>query len=186
MERLGRLRERYPTIARFYKVDVEEEKGRVTRIVWSIDKEKELETRFSGTYYIRTSRTDLDEKELWSLYMMLGQVEESFRCLKSELGLRPVYHRKDRRQEGHLFISVLAYHLIATVQRELRNKGLSHRWSTLRTRLSTHIRATASVTNDKGERIHLRQTGDPEPFHMEIYHALGLSAKPLKTKRMKM
>jgi len=186
MERIGRLRERYPNISRFYKVDVENEKGRVTRIEWSIDEERKLEARFSGTYYIRSSRTDLDEKELWSLYMMLGQVEESFRCLKSELGLRPVYHRKDHRQEGHLFVSVLAYHLIATIQRSLRSKGLSYRWSTLRTRLSTHMRATASVTNEKGERIHLRQTGDPEPFHMEIYHALGLPAKPLKTKRMKM
>lgn len=186
MERIGRLRERYPTIARFYKVDVQEEKGRVTRIGWSIDGEKELEARFSGSYYIRSSRTDLDEKELWSLYMMLGQIEESFRCLKSELGLRPVFHRKDSRQEGHLFVSVLAYHLMATVQRDLRSKGLSHRWSTLRTRLSTHMRATASVTNENEERIHLRQTGDPEPFHLEIYHALGLSAKPLKTKRMKM
>jgi len=186
MERIGRLRERYPTIARFYKVDVQEEKGRVTRVGWSIDGEKELEARFSGSYYIRSSRTDLDEKELWSLYMMLGQIEESFRCLKSELGLRPVFHRKDSRQEGHLFVSVLAYHLMATVQRDLRSKGLSHRWSTLRTRLSTHMRATASVTNEKGERIHLRQTGDPEPFHLEVYHALGLSAKPLKTKRMKM
>jgi len=186
MERIGRLRERYPTIARFYKVDVQEEKGRVTRVGWSIDGEKELEARFSGSYYIRSSRTDLDEKELWSLYMMLGQIEESFRCLKSELGLRPVFHRKDSRQEGHLFVSVLAYHLMATVRRDLRSKGLSHRWSTLRTRLSTHMRATASVTNEKGERIHLRQTGDPEPFHLEVYHALGLSAKPLKTKRMKM
>ena len=186
MERIGRLRERYPTIARFYKVDVQEEKGRVTRMGWSVDREKELETRFSGSYYIRSSRTDLDEKELWTLYMMLGQIEESFRCLKSELGLRPVFHRKDSRQEGHLFVSVLAYHLMATVQRDLRSKGLSHRWSTLRTRLSTHMRATASVTNEKGERIHLRQTGDPEPFHLEVYHALGLSAKPLKTKRMKM
>jgi transposase len=186
MERIGRLRERYPTIARFYKVDVQEEKGRVSRIGWSIDGEKELEARFSGSYYIRSSLTDLDEKELWSLYMMLGQIEESFRCLKSELGLRPVFHRKDSRQEGHLFVSVLAYHLMAIVQRALKSKGLSHRWSTLRTRLSTHMRATASVTNEKGERIHLRQTGDPEPFHLEIYHALGLLSKPLKTKRMKM
>ena len=186
MERIGRLREKYPTIARFYKVDVEEAKGRVTRIEWSIDEEKALEARFSGTYYIRSSRTDLDEKELWSLYMMLGQVEESFRCLKSELGLRPVYHRKDSRQEGHLFISVLAYHLMATIQRSLKNKGLSYRWNTIRARLSTHMRATASVTNEKGERIHLRQTGDPEPFHTQIYHALGLPVKPLKTKRMKM
>lgn len=184
MEKLGRLRERYPTISRFYDVDIREERGRVTRIEWSIDDEKELEARFSGSYYIRSSRTDLDEKQLWSLYMMLGQVEESFRCLKSELGLRPVYHRKDPRQEGHLFITVLAYHLLATIQRKLKSKGISHRWNTLRERLSTHMRATASVNNDKGERIYLRQTGDPEPFHLHIYRVLGLPANPLKTKRM--
>lgn len=185
MERIGRLRERYPTIARFYDVKVQDERGRASRMEWSIDDEKELEARFSGAYYIRSSRTDLDEKGLWSLYMMLSQVEESFRCLKSELGLRPVYHRKDPRQEGHLFITVLGYHLLATIQRELKNKGISHRWKTLRTRLATHMRATAAVTNDKGERIYLRQTGDPEPFHLEIYRALGLPANPLKTKRMK-
>jgi transposase len=185
MERLGRLKERYPTIAQFYNVEVQEERGRVTRIEWRIDREKELETRFSGSYYIRSSRTDLDEKELWSLYMMLTQIEESFRCLKSELGLRPVRHHKDPRMEGHLFISVLAYHLLAGIQRELRQKGISYRWETIRNRLSTQTRVTASLTNDKGERIHIRQTSDPEPFHFEIYRALGLPLKPLKAKRLR-
>jgi len=185
MERIGRLRERYPSIARFYDVQVQQKGGRATRLQWSLDHEKELDARFSGTYFIRSSRTDLDEKELWSLYMMLGRGEESFRCLKSELGMRPVFHRKDPRQEGHLFITVLAYHLMATIQRQLKDKGICHRWSTLRNRLATHMRATASITNEKGERIYIRQTGDPEPFHLEVYHALALPAKPLKTKRMK-
>jgi len=185
MERLGRLKERYPTIAQFYNVEVQEERGRVTRIEWRIDREKELETRFSGSYYIRSSRTDLDEKELWSLYMMLTHIEESFRTLKSELGLRPVRHHKDPRMEGHLFISVLAYHLLAGIQRELRQKGISYRWETIRNRLSTQTRVTASLTNDKGERIHIRQTTDPEPFHFEIYRALGLPLKPLKAKRLR-
>ena len=185
MERLGRLKERYPTIAQFYNVEVHQERGRVTRIEWRIDHEKELEARFSGSYYIRSSRTDLDEKELWSLYMMLTQIEESFRCLKSELGLRPVRHHKDHRMEGHLFISVLAYHLLASIQRELRSKGVSHRWQTIRTRLSNQTRVTASLTNDKGERIHIRQTTEPEPFHFEIYHALGLPVMPLKAKRLR-
>jgi transposase len=184
MERIGRLREKYPTIARFYNIEVSEDKGWAQQIKWSVDRKEALEARFSGAYYIRSSRTDLAEKELWSLYMMLGEVEESFRCLKSELGLRPVYHRKDPRQEGHLFITVLAYHLLSTIQHELKGKGISYRWSTLRTRLSTHMRATASVTNEKGERIYLRQTGDPEPFHLAIYRALGLPANPLKTRRI--
>jgi len=185
MERLGRLKERYPSIAQFYNVEVQEERGRVVRIEWSIDRQKELETRFSGSYYIRSSRTDLDEKELWSLYMMLTQIEESFRCLKSELGLRPVRHHKDLRMEGHLFISVLAYHLLASIQRELRQKGISYRWETIRNRLSTQVRVTASVTNSKGERIHIRQTTDPEPFHFEIYRALALPVKPLRAKRLR-
>jgi transposase len=185
MERLGRLKERYPTIAQFYNVEVRQERGRVTQIEWSIDRGEELESRFSGSYYIRSSRTDLDEKELWSLYMMLTQVEESFRCLKSELGLRPVRHHKDLRMEGHLFISVLAYHLLASIQKELRQKGISYRWETIRNRLSTQTRVTASLTRDNGERIHIRQTTDPEPFHFEIYGALGLPLKPLKAKRLR-
>jgi transposase len=185
MERLGRLKGRYPTIAQFYNVEVRQERGRVTQIEWSIDRGEELESRFSGSYYIRSSRTDLDEKELWSLYMMLTQVEESFRCLKSELGLRPVRHHKDLRMEGHLFISVLAYHLLASIQKELRQKGISYRWETIRNRLSTQTRVTASLTRDNGERIHIRQTTDPEPFHFEIYGALGLPLKPLKAKRLR-
>jgi len=184
LERLGRLREKYPTISQFYRVEVEQELGVVKKISWSIDKEEELKVRFSGSYYLRSDRTDLDEKEIWSLYMMLTQVEDAFRSLKSELGLRPFYHRIDRRLEGHLFISVLAYHLLASIQRELRKKGIAHRWSTIREQMATQRRSTASITNDKGERIHIRHTSDPEPFHYEIHRALGLPPKPLRKKRL--
>jgi transposase len=59
--------------------------------------------------------------------MMINQVEDGFRSLKSKLGLRPVYHRLDRRLEGHLFTSILAYHLLATIQRRLRARSLSIR-----------------------------------------------------------
>jgi transposase len=90
-----------------------------------------------SSYYIRSSRPDLDEKELWSLYMMLNRVESSFRSLKSELGLRPIHHRKDRRQAGHFFISVLAYHLLASIQRCLMEKGISYRWETIRKRMAS-------------------------------------------------
>lgn len=181
--RLGRLRERYPSLARFYDIQVQHQDGKVQRLTWEIPEPEKLQTRFSGSYYLRSSRQDLSGQELWSLYMMLNQVEEAFRALKSELGLRPVYHRLDRRLEGHLFITVLAYHLLAAIQRRLRCKGLSHRWQTLRTRLATQMRVTVSLTNDKGERIYLRQTTEPEPFHLEVYRALGLPPKPLKTKR---
>jgi len=186
MERMGRLRERYPNISRFYRVEVSRENEMVTGITWEIARKDELEMRFSGSYYIRSDRTDLDEKELWSIYMTLTEVEEAFRCLKSELGMRPTYHQKDSRLEGHLFISVLAYHLLACIQRELKQKGIHHRWETIRNRLANHMVATTSITNRKGERVYQRRIGEPEPFHMEVYHALGVSPNPLSIKRWKL
>ena len=141
--------------------------------------------RFAGSYYLRSDRIDLNEKELWELYMTLTNVEEAFRSLKSELGLRPIYHQKDSRLEGHLFISVLAYHLLASIQRELSRKGIHHRWDTIRNRLANHMLATTAVTNSKGERVYQRRIGDPESIHLKVYHALGVSPNPLSIKRWK-
>jgi transposase len=185
MERLGRLHEKYPTIARYYQLDVQHDGELVKGLTWKIDQEEELRSRFAGNYYLRTSRSDLDASELWSLYMMLNRVEDSFRYLKSDLGLRPVYHQKDKRMEGHLFISVLAYHLLVSIQRRLMEKGIHYRWDTIRLRMSNQTRVTTSITNEKGERLHIRATTDPEPFHFEIYRALGLPLRPLSTKRSK-
>lgn len=184
VERLGRLKEKYPSVAQFYRIEVQHQDGQAIRLTWSIDAPEKLQARFAGTYYLRSDRRDLDDKALWSLYMMLTQLEDAFRSLKSELGLRPVYHRHDRRLEGHLFISVLAYHLLATIRRDLKKKGIHYRWQNLRRRLSTQMRVTVGLTNDRGERLYLRQTTDPEPFHLEIYRALGLPPKPLTTKRL--
>ncbi len=185
MERLGRLHEKYPSIARYYRLDIQQDGDKVTKLSWKIDQEEELSSRFAGSYYLRTSRNDLAAGELWSLYMMLNRVENSFRYLKSDLGLRPVYHQKDKRMEGHLFISVLAYHLLASIERRLMEKGIHYRWDTIRVRMSNQTRVTSTITNEAGESLHIRTTTDPEPFHYEIYRALGLPLRPLSTKRSK-
>jgi len=183
MERIGRLKERYPRIARFYKIDVTEEKGKVSAITWEIERKDELEMRFAGTYYIRSDRTDLDEKELWELYITLTGVEEAFRSLKSELGLRPIFHQKDSRLEGHLFISVLAYHLLACIRKELQKKGINHRWATIRNLLATHMLSTTAGINQDGKKVYQRRVGEPEPFQLSVYQALGVSPHPLGIKR---
>lgn len=184
MERLGRLREKYAPISQFYQIEVQQECEKAKAITWSFDQGK-AQTRFSGSYYVRTNRRELCEEEIWSLYMMLTQVEYVFRCLKSELGLRPIYHQKDGRIEGHLFISVLAYHLMAAILRELKRKGINHRWETIKDQMATQVRVTTSMTTNKGERVYIRQTTEPEPFHYEIHRALGILPKPLRTKRLR-
>jgi len=183
MMRLGRLRERYPTLAQFYEITVDQAEGKATRLSWCIPREEKLALRFSGAYLIRSSRKDLDEQQLWSLYNMLTSVEESFRALKSELGLRPLFHRVDRRLEGHLFITVCAYHLLVAIQRELHKNGIRHRWETIRTQMRTQCRVTVSLINDRHQRILIRQTTEPEPFHKEVYRALGIPLKPVSPKK---
>ncbi len=183
MERIGRLKERHPRIARFYQIEVTQEKTKVKSITWGIERKDELEMRFSGSYYLRSDRTDLSEKELWELYMTLTDVEEAFRCLKSELGLRPPYHQKDMRIAGHLFISVMAYHLLACIQKELKQKGINQHWETTRIQMATHMLATTVGTSREGKQVYQRRVSDPEPFHLQVYQALGVSPHPLGIKR---
>jgi len=183
LDRVGKLRGKYPSIAQFYDIIVEREEDKAIGVTWSLRDEGKLKLRFSGAYTIRSSRKDLDEARLWSLYNTLTMVEASFRSLKSELGLRPIYHRVDRRMEGHLFITVCAYHLLATIQRHLQRQGITHCWEMIRSRMATQCRVTVSMTNSKGHRINIRQTTEPEPFHQELYRALGLPMRPLKTSK---
>jgi len=180
LERIGRLKEKYRLVARFYEIRVEEKDGKAVKLSWKLKDEQGFEERFSGRYRLRSSRTDLSDKELWNLYNMLTQVEASFRSLKHELSLRPVYHRVSRRIQGHLFLTVLAYHLLCVIQRELRKAGIHHHWTTLRTHLSGQVRVTTSMVNDKGQVIRIRHSSEPEPIHLKIYNALGVNYRSIK------
>ena len=70
-------------------------------------------TTHPGVYCLRSNETDWSEATLWRTYTTLTDLEAVFRSLKSELGLRPIYHRKPLRAEGHLFITVIAYQLVS-------------------------------------------------------------------------
>ncbi|OPX39931.1 MAG: hypothetical protein B1H11_01595 [Desulfobacteraceae bacterium 4484_190.1] len=180
LERIGRLKEKYRLVARFYEIHVEQKDGKAVGLSWHLKDEQGLEQRFSGRYRLRSSRTDLSDRELWDLYNMLTQEETSFRSLKNELSLRPVHHRVSHRIQGHLFVTVLAYHLLCVIQRALHAADIHHPWTTLRRHLSGQVRVTTSMVNDNGLVIHIRHTSEPEPVHLEIYNALGLQPRPLK------
>lgn len=186
MKRLGRLLEKYSAVGRFYEVKVEkdEETGKAASIAWELKDQKGLEHRYSGAYYVRTDRRDLKAGEIWSLYITLLEVESAFRSLKSELGLRPNFHHKDDRIDGHVFISVLAYHLLAVIRRKLRQNGIHQRWEMVRTLMSSQTRVTSSITTRTNGRIHLRRTVDAEPYQREIYNSLGMKPTPIGPKKV--
>jgi hypothetical protein len=85
---------------------------------------------------LRTNQLDWDEERLWRTYTLLTDLESVFRSLKSELGLRPVYHHKEDRADGHLFITVLAYQCVQFLRLKLKAAGIHDSWTTLRETLS--------------------------------------------------
>ena len=95
-----------------------------------------------GVYCLRSNQTDWDEETLWRTYVTLTDIEAVFRSLKSELGLRPIFHHKPIRAEGHLFITVIAYQLVQVIRRRLRQTGETASWDTLRQSLEGHQRLT--------------------------------------------
>jgi len=80
---------------------------------------KEAEMR-DGHYLLRTNLVAEDPAVLWDRYMQLTQIEAAFKCLKSDLGIRPIYHQLEHRVEAHILIAFLAYCLTVTLKYQLQ------------------------------------------------------------------
>ena len=109
---------------------------------------------------------------------MSTDLEAVFRGLKSELGLRPVFHRTADRTEGHLFITVLAYQLVQAIRRKLEAAGETMSWARLREVLQVQRRVTATFRQRDGRTLHVRKATVAEPALRKIYDALGIDASP--------
>ncbi len=131
-----------------------------------------------GVYCLRSSETDWDEEKLWRTYIMLTDLEAVFRSLKSELGLRPVYHHKEQRADGHLFITVLAYQFVQIIRRRLKERNIDGSWRTLRQWLGGQVRVTAVFQRPDGHALHVRKATRPEGNHLAICQALGIATQP--------
>jgi transposase len=179
IERIGRLKEKFKLVSHGYKVTIEKENktDKARNITWSRKKAENT----SGIYCLRTNRKDLEEKQIWEIYTMLSDIEDAFRCMKSELGLRPIYHQKEERCDGHLFITTIAYHLLHTIRFKLRQKEVRFCWTTIRKELSTLVRITTTMKRKDNKVVHIRKSSKAEPTHKVIYDALNLSYQPGKT-----
>ncbi|MBE9581898.1 MAG: IS1634 family transposase, partial [Proteobacteria bacterium] len=123
---LGRLKEKYSRAAKNYRITVNKDKktGNAVRIIRKRKESSNSTDSHPGVYCLRTNQDTWDESTLWRTYTMLTDLEAVFRSLKSELGLRPVFHQKTKRVSGHLFITLLAYHLIHTIRCQLKTNNI--------------------------------------------------------------
>lgn len=170
-------------VSKGFDIRVKQEGNKAVDIIWTFAQDK-LSKPYDGFYFLRTDRIDLSPEQTWKHYIMLTTVEDAFRSLKSELGLRPNFHQKGDRIEAHIFITVLAYHLLQWCQFALKKAGLHHQWSTVLDRLNTQRLGTTSLPREHGGVIHVRQCTTATLKQKEIYEALGISSVPMKPKKV--
>lgn len=174
---IGRLCEKYRVISSYYDISVLPDNKREYAIAidWQF-KENKAQVRFDGCYVLRSYGVDLPARELWKTYVMLTEVEDAFRCMKTDLSLRPIFHKKEHRIDAHLFITVLAYHIMHTIRFKLRQNGLRFSWGTIRKNMRTLTRTTTVMKTKDKKQIHVRVSAEPEPFHKKILNALKISS----------
>ena len=185
-ERIGRLKEKSHGVCQHYSIEItaDETSKQATAIHWEQTPVEGSLLTHPGVYCLRSNEIDWDEERLWRTYTMLTDLESVFRSLKGELGLRPVFHHKEERSDGHLFITVLAYQFVQVIRQHLRRKGISDRWSTLRKTLAGQCRVTATFRRADDRVLHVRKTTRAEPEQRLIYQALAINSNPGGVKKM--
>lgn len=180
-ERLGRIKERYPSANKHYQIEVIENDGIVTEIKWS---RKELQPKSrEGVYFLRTSLQQTDEKTMWNIYNTLKEIESAFRTLKTDLSLRPIFHQKDEYSSAHLFLGILAYSVVATIRYKLKAKGINHDWKNIVRIMNTQKVSTVTIKNDKGDIINIRTCSIPIQEAKQIYSASNYKPMPFYRKK---
>ncbi len=179
---IGRLKERYCRVARYYSIEYDAEGGSIR---WQEDlARKETAEKLDGSYVLKTDHQDLSQEEIWRSYVLLTRVEDAFRDMKSPLMERPIFHRLQHRTQTHIFLCVLAYHLLVVIEQYFLDRGIHTSWSKLREQLSTHQVVTVVLPTESGAVLRIRKGTTPEAEHRFIYETLQIPMEVMKPIRI--
>ena len=178
---IGKKLSRHPRVARFYSVTYKADKKNKTPFLKYTRNDEAFQTNEAllGCYVLRSDQMELCESELWQLYMTLTRAEDGFQALKSDLGLRPNFHQITSRVDGHIFITVLAYHLLQFILYTLTETGDNRSWFTIKKILQTHCYTTMILPTKTGKTYRLRKVGVAEQCQREIYEKFNINIKNL-------
>jgi hypothetical protein len=199
-ERIGRLKQKYPSIGRYYDITVEvkddvdtkrkkkgtetskEKKKIVASIKWAIKEGVDINAR-SGVYFLRTSVEANLETILWQSYNTIREIEATFRVLKTDLDLRPIYHQKDESTMAHLHLGLMAYWVVNTVRHQLKKEGIHSGWREIVRTMNTQKAVTTLAQNIHDEVITIRRCSEPYQPVRKLYDALKYKYAPFKKKK---
>ena len=179
-EKVGRIKKQFSKVAKHYDITYTEdtEKGVVTDIGWELQKTRQ---RPKGEYFLRYSKENLTERQIWDTYNMTRDVEATFRCLKSDLDIRPIFHQKDTYIEPHIWLGILAYQVVNYIRLELAGHGIKYSWSTIVEKMQAQQCSLQSVDKKEGI-IYTKLCTRPNEDMKAIYEALGYKNRPFVRK----
>ncbi len=194
-QRIGRLKQKYPSIHRYFDIEVDvkedvepkrkkkaepldqQQKKIVTAIRWSLKKDVDINAR-SGVYFLRTSLEANTEEVVWQFYNTIREIEATFRTLKTDLDLRPIYHKNDDSTMAHLHLGLLAYWLVNTVRHQLKKEGIHSGWREIIRTMNTQKAVTTLAQNVQDEVIMIRRCSEPSHQVRRLYDALKYKYAP--------
>jgi hypothetical protein len=185
-ERIGRLKQKCRGIGQHYRIEYHTEASgkKLKAFTWTQAPVPGTMMSDPGVYCLRSNETSWTPEQLWRTYVTLTDLEAVFRSLKSELGLRPIFHHKQARSDAHLFISVLAYQFVQIIRTRLAERGIHDSWASLRKILQVQRRVTSSFKTRDGRTLNVRKASLPEPELDPLYAALALDPNPGGTKKL--
>jgi len=182
-ERLGRLKEKYPSVHKYYDITITNNNNGIATNISCRHKTGEDTDKQAGIYFLRTSLDERDEKTLWTIYNAIREIEYTFRVLKTDLDLRPIYHKTDQASMAHLHLGILAYWLVATIRYQLKQQGIHSEWREIVRTMNTQKCVTTSIVNINKETISIRKCTEPNQKVKHIYELLKFKYAPFVRKK---
>lgn len=183
-QRIGRAKEKYPSAHQLYNIslDVDEPSKTVLNLYWQKDEAKTTEANSKlGVYFLRTNIENNDEGLEWMIYNTIREIESTFRILKNDLDLRPVYHQNDAATMAHLHLGLMAYWLVNTIRYQLKLSGINDDWKEIRRKASTQKSVTTTAQNCYDKIIQIKRCTEPTEALQKIHDALKhIPPKPFK------
>ncbi len=182
-ERIGRLKQKYPSVHKYYDITVSDN-GNGTAIGVSCSHKKGHDPdKKEGIYFLRTSLDENKEQTLWLIYNTIREIESTFRVLKTDLDLRPIYHKTDEASMAHLHLGLLAYWLVSTIRHQLKQKGYRSDWREITRVMATQKCVTTSMTNIEQQVVSIRKCTEPTVKAQKIYDLMGYKPIPFYRKK---
>jgi len=179
-ERIGRAKESSKNVQGNFDIQIKEENGIAISMSWT--KKDSARSDRTGVYFIRTNLNDSTEEQIWDIYNTIREVESTFRCLKTDLNIRPIFHKKDKYSEAHIHLGLMAYQIVTAIRHRLKQHHINLNWTNI-VRIMNSQKMNTIKMKMRNKEVHIRKMSQPEEGVKKVYEIMGIKKFPKPTKK---